>query len=87
MQFLVLDAEGNELQVGDRVSGKWSAGREYVGVIERFSGRTKIKAHGTWIEGRRACDSDSFAVAVDSLVKLADMSACQQVDKINASPQ
>jgi hypothetical protein len=80
-----LDAAGNVLQVGDRVCGKWSAGQGYVGVIKSFSGRTKIKAHGTWIEGRRACDSDQFSVAVDSLVKKTTGGTPHPVDRLTST--
>jgi hypothetical protein len=64
-----IDANGEALSIGDRVSGSWSAGKDYIGIIQSFEGRTKIKAQGIWVSGRRSCDSNEFNVLSTSLVK------------------
>lgn len=65
------DGNGIDLAVGDRVTAAWSAGRNvYFGTIESFSGKTKIRAKGTWTEGRRACDQSTFAVDANQLIKV-----------------
>jgi hypothetical protein len=69
---IVQDFHGHFLQIGDRVQGAWVAGAGYRGVIESFSGRKKIIAHGTWIEGRRAGDGDRFSVSARMLIRLPE---------------
>jgi hypothetical protein len=65
-----IDANGNPLAIGDRVKGAWQAGKDYIDVIEGFTGRTRIKAYGQWISGRRSGDSDRFTIATESLLRI-----------------